>query len=298
MNNTDISSDNLPLIGAHVGSSGGLSKSVDRALEIGANCFQIFVSAPQRWKPPAHPDSEVEAFIEKLSASNIQKFFIHSIYLLNPSGPDEELRNKSCESIREYLRWAERLGAGGVIVHLGSSNNTTPQQAADNLSRCLHASLDGASNVPLLLETSAGTRNSMGSRFADLAATLRTLDAGTLAGVCLDTAHVWAAGYDVRSAEGVKRTFEEFDSEIGLDQLVLIHSNDSKTTLGGARDRHDDIGNGSIGLEGWHNLLSYPKLRSKPWVMETPGLRKADTGKPQVELLRRIWNGERVATTV
>lgn len=289
------SSNHNPLIGAHVGSSGGLSKSVGRATDIGATCFQIFVSAPQQWRPPSHPDKEVEAFKSNLAESGIRCFYIHSIYLLNPSGPDEELRNRSVESVKEYMRWANRLGAGGVIVHLGSSNGTTPEQAADNLCRSLAEVLREAGDVPLLLETSAGTRNSMGSTFAALGRTLKNLDAGNTAAVCLDTAHVWAAGYDVATEEGLDRTLDEFDREIGLEKLTLIHANDSKVALNGARDRHEDIAKGHIGPEGWRNLLHNEALRCKPWVMETPGLGKKETSVEQIELLNSIWHGDKVA---
>ncbi|MDQ3856690.1 MAG: deoxyribonuclease IV, partial [Chloroflexota bacterium] len=155
--------------------------------------------------------------------------------------------------------------------------------------------LEEDSTAPLLLETSAGTRNSMGSSFEALGAILRRLDAGDRAGVCLDTAHVWAGGYDVATAEGLERTLEEFDREIGLDKLVLIHANDSKVPLGAARDRHENIGDGCIGLDGWRTLLSHPALRHKPWIMETPGIERKGPDARQVKLLRALWHGEEVS---
>ncbi len=288
------SSNDQPLIGAHVGSSGGLSRAVGRALDIGANCFQIFVSAPQQWRLPSHPDGEVEAFCSQFEQSGIHAFYIHAIYLLNPAGPDAELRRKSVESVREYLRWANRLCASGVIVHLGSSAGTTPEEAHSNLCASLSEALQDAGDVPLLLETSAGTRNSMGSTFSALGSILRTLRAGRQVAVCLDTAHVWAAGYDVATPEGLDRTLEEFDREIGLDQLVLIHANDSKVELGGARDRHEDIPKGQIGVEGWRTLLAHPRLRRLPWVMETPGLGKPESAAAQVRAMCALWRGEEV----
>ena len=292
---SNLPTQDLPLVGAHVGSSGGLSKAVGRASEIGANCLQIFVSAPQQWRSPSHPDGEVEAFLAGVREERLGPLFLHAIYLLNPAGPDVELRERSVRSMREYLRWGRRLGASGVVVHLGSSNGTTPEQAADNLSASLTAALEEPSDVPLLLETSAGTRNSMGSSFAAIGATLRSLAAGGRAGVCLDTAHVWAAGYDVRTPEGLDRTLEEFDAEIGLGRLLLIHANDSKVALGGARDRHENIGEGHIGLEGWATLLGHPALREKPWIMETPGQERQGADAAQVELIRRLWRGEQAA---
>lgn len=285
-----------PLIGAHVGSSGGLSKAIGRACDIGANCAQIFVSAPQQWKPPAHPDGEVDAFCAASLERGVYPVFLHAIYLLNPAGPKEDLRQKSVASMREYLRWGGRLGASGVVVHLGSSSGTTPEEAAENLRASLAAALEEPSDVPLLLETSAGTRNSMGSKFGAIGSLLDGLSAGSRVGVCLDTAHVWAAGYDVATVAGLNRTLEEFDREIGLDRLLLIHANDSKAPLGGARDRHEDIGKGAIGLEGWRTLMAHPALREKPWVMETPGIGDKDAGPAQVETLRKLWFGEEVAT--
>lgn len=284
-----------PLVGAHVGSSGGLSKAVDRALDIGANCLQIFASAPQQWRSPAHPDAEVERFLARARERRMGPLFLHAIYLLNPAGPDAELRERSVRSIREYLRWGQRLGARGVVVHLGSSNGTTPEQAAENLSASLLDALEEPSDVPLLLETSAGTRNSMGSTFEAVGATLRRMDAGPRAAVCLDTAHVYAAGYDVVTPEGLERTLEEFEGHIGLEKLLLIHANDSKVALGAARDRHENIGEGHIGVEGWRALLSHPALREKPWVMETPGTARSGPDRAQVDLLRDLWRGEPAA---
>lgn len=285
----------LPLIGAHVASSGGISRAVDRACDIGAACLQIFASAPQQWRTPSHPDEEVSAFCFRASERGIHPVFLHAIYLLNPSGPDAALRLKSIESMRHYLRWGARLQAQGVVIHLGSSNGTTPEEASRNLCESILAALRDAPAVPLLLETSAGTRNSMGSTFSAVGSILRNLDAGDRAAVCLDTAHVWAAGYDVASPQGLDRALEEFDREIGLEKLKLIHANDSKVPLGGARDLHADIGKGYIGVDGWRTLLQHPALRDKPWVMETPGLGKPPADAHQVKLLTDLWHGREVA---
>lgn len=289
-----VSEYQYPLVGAHVGSSGGISKSVGRAREIGANCFQLFASAPQQWRVPAHPDVEVEAFRAGVLEHGMAPVYLHAIYLLNPSGPDEELRAKSVAAIREYLRWGDRLGAAGVVVHLGSSAKTTPEQAAENLAASLAAALEEPSSAQLLLETSAGTANSMGSTFAAIGATLAKLRAGDRAAICLDTAHVWAAGYDVATPEGLERTLGEFDAEIGLEKLALIHANDSKVALGGKRDRHENIGEGFIGLDGWRTLLGHPALRELPWIMETPGRERQGADAAQVALMRAIWRGEPV----
>ncbi len=281
----------VPRVGAHVGSSGGVSKAIGRAREIGANCLQIFASAPQQWRSPAHPDAEVEAFRDGVREHDLAPVYLHAVYLLNPAGPDAELREKSVRSMREYLSWGERLGVSGVVIHLGSSNNTTPEEAAANLCRSLDAALQEPSSVPLLLETSAGTRNSMGSSFAAIGSLLKQLDAGQRAGVCVDTAHIWAAGYDIATPEGLQRTLDEFETEIGLEKLALMHANDSKVPLGAARDRHENIGEGYIGTAGWQVLLSHPALRAKPWVMETPGPARKGPDAAQVALLRQLWSG-------
>ena len=292
MDSHHLSATTYPLIGAHVTSSGGLSKAVARACDIGANCLQMFVSAPQQWRAASHPEAEVDAFCAAARERGVAPVFLHAIYLLNPSGPDEALREKSVLSIRDYLRWGNRLGASGVVVHLGSSNGATPEVAADNLCASLLAALEEPSDATLLLETSAGTRNSMGSTFAAIGSVLRWMDAGERAAVCLDTAHVFAAGYDVATAEGLERTLDEFDREIGLDRLRLIHANDSKAPLGGARDRHENIADGYIGMEGWRVLLTHPALREKPWVLETPGSERKGADAEQIELMRRLWRGE------
>jgi deoxyribonuclease-4 len=234
----------------------------------------------------------VEKFRRVAGEEGVHPVYLHAIYLLNPSGPDAELRAKSVRSMREYLLWADRLGAAGVVVHLGSSAGTTPEEALVNLCDSLRAALQEPSDSPLLLETSAGTRNSMGSSFAAIGEALRRLDAGERAGVCLDTAHVFAAGYDVATPDGLESSLREFDREIGLEKLRLIHANDSKVALGAARDRHENIGEGYIGREGWRTLLGHPALRALPWVMETPGVGRSGPDAAQVQLLRRLWLGE------
>ena len=281
-----------PLIGAHVGIGGGLSKAIPRALEIGANCIQIFVSAPQQWREPAHPDKEVQLFIDAYNQSNFRAIFLHAIYLLNPAAPNTELREKSISSIISYLHWGKRLGAQGVVIHLGSSSGTTREEAEKNLVNSVKTALDNTDEVPVLLETSAGTKNSLGSTFDDLARILYKIGDTKRAAICLDTAHIWAAGYDLSSEDAVNQTFEEFDQKIGLDKLKLIHANDTNVRIGGGRDRHENIGEGIIGERGWKALLTNPGIRFKPWILETPQIADKNSGAEQIKKLRQWWEGK------
>lgn len=276
-------------IGAHVSTSGGVHTAIGRALEIGADCIQIFAGAPQRWAEARFPDEDVAAFRQLAREHDIQPVFIHSAYLLNFASWDAELREKSVQSLVSGLRWAHRLGAAGVITHLGSAREVDPQQAEDLVCQSVAEVLGGApEGTWLVLETCAGQGNTIGRRFEQIGSIIRRLGSDSRLQVCLDTAHVFEAGYEITTSEGLESTLRQFDGTVGLSRLVCIHANDSKTPLGSNVDRHENIGYGLIGEDAFKMILHHPLLRDIPFITEVPGLANQGPDRPNVEKLRSL----------
>ena len=275
-------------IGAHVSTSGGVQTAIGRALDIGANCIQIFAGPPQRWAAAAFKDEDVAAFRRLSEERDVLPLFIHSAYLINPASADPVLRQKSVSALLSSLQWAEKLGAAGVITHLGSSKDGDPREAETLVSEAISSVLrDAPSSVWLLLETCAGQGNTVGRKFEQIGEIL-TRCADSRLRVCLDTAHVFEAGYDVTTSEGLEFTLAQFDQTIGLPRLAAIHVNDSKTPIGSNVDRHENIGFGLIGEDAFARILRHPALREIPFLLEVPGLDKEGPDKPNVDALRRL----------
>ena len=271
-------------IGAHVSIEGGLDKAINRAQNIGADCIQIFGSSPRSWRPPSHSPGSIELFKVTRASIGIDPVFLHTIYLANLASSDHGLRAKSVESLAAYLRLGQLIGVAGVVTHLGSG--TDGERAV-----CLalrRALIEVASDVAILLETSAGAGSSIGSNFESLGRIIAGLDFSPRVQVCLDTAHVFAAGYDVSSAEGLERTLSLFAERVGLDRLTLVHINDSKSAIGSRVDRHENIGQGRIGLEAFVRILHHPELKCLPFITEVPGLAGEGPGRKDVSLLKRL----------
>lgn len=276
-------------IGAHVSTSGGVHTAIGRALEIGANCVQIFAGPPQRWASVALKDEDVAEFRHLSVSEDVLPVFIHSAYLINLASADPLLRDRSMSSLLSGLGWAASLGARGVITHLGSSKDGDLQVAEGLVCEALTAVLKEApADTSLLLETCAGQGNTMGRRFEQLGEIIRQTGADPRLGVCLDTAHVFEAGYEVTTKDGLEATLEEFDRAIGVEKLVAIHVNDSKTALGSNVDRHENIGQGLMGEDAFSRILSHPSLRGIPFILEVPGLTSQGPDKPNVDALRRL----------
>lgn len=276
-------------IGAHVSAAGSLDKAVDRAVAIGAEAVQIFVSPPQGWRHPMHSPEVIEAFRTKMSASGVAPAFVHGVYLINLATDNQENLQKGIESLTSALVLASKIGAKGVVFHVGGHGgaglDAVVGQIADSLSRVLAAA---PADVWLCLENNAGRRQQIGATFEELARIMALVSDDRLR-VCLDTAHALASGYDIASRDGVARTMDEFDRVVGLDRLVVVHANDSKVPLGGNNDRHENIGDGFIGSEGWRHILGHPAFLTLPLLMEVPGLDgKSGPDKANVDRLKAI----------
>ncbi len=275
-------------IGAHVRTAGGVDRGIDRAVEIGAEAIQIFSGAPQAWKRKSYTSAEVEAYRAKAAETGIGPCFIHGLYLVNLAADSPELLNKSLNALIEDMKAAHLLGAKGVIFHLGSHRGAgyeaRVQQVIQYVQKVVEATPE---DTWLILENSAGMGGSVGSRFAELGLIAREAGSPRVK-VCLDTQHAFAAGYDLRSREGLLRAMEEFEADVGMERLVAVHANDSKCPLGGGLDRHENIGEGHIGREGFANIMGHSAFVDLPFLLEVPGFEGEGPDRRNVEILKEI----------
>ncbi len=276
------------LIGAHVSTAGGASKAIARAEEIGAECMQVFASSPRAWKVPPMPEAESDKFKAESERAGMGPTVVHGKYLCAIGSPDPELVEKSVDALTAELQTADQLGALGVIFHPASHRGQGFEAALPQFTDAMKRILDAVPGETLLmLETSAGSGDHIGSKFGELAQIIRSVDNPRVA-VCLDTQHVWAAGFNIADAEGLEETVKQFDAEIGLDLLRSVHANDSKRELGSSVDRHDNIGEGLIGSEGFRNIMSHKAFADVPFYLEVPGFEKKGPDAPNVEALKKI----------
>ena len=268
-------------VGAHTSIAGGADNAVDEQVEIDGSCGQIFSHSPQVWQDPNIGDDEAERFRTASANNEIGPWVIHSSYLVNLCTPKDDLRAKSIDSMQKEVDAAAKLGVDYVNVHLGAHTGAGVDQGLTNAASALDE-LDVPEGVTVLVESDAGSGTKLGGQFDHLA-TVRertSLDIG----FCLDTAHTFAAGYDLSTAAGVDETVAAFDDVVGLEHLACLHLNDSKHDCGTNKDEHAHIGEGLIGEAGMERILNHPDLRELPFVLETP----TEDGKSF------SWNVERV----
>jgi deoxyribonuclease-4 len=279
-------------IGAHVSTAGGLYTGFDRAEAIGAECMQVFESAPQQWGTARLDDEQVAAFRDRMKESRIAPVFIHGKYLMNLASADPKIFKTSASTLRSSLNIASRIGAQGVIFHTGSHKGLGMDAVFDQICEAATRVLgETPEDTWMIFENSAGGGGTIGSKFSELGEILRRIDSPR-AKVCIDTCHAFASGYDLSSAEGVASVMGELDREIGLERLAVMHCNDSKGALGSGRDLHENIGEGKIGRAGFDALLSHPAVADLPLILEVPGYKIGGAGKgpdkPNVDLLKEI----------
>jgi deoxyribonuclease-4 len=261
------------LIGAHVSPSGGPAKAVERGVECGARSIQIFSQNPRQWKPREYDADEVAAYHEALADSEVDALLIHAVYLLNCASEDAEIVKKSLASLAASLRTGAALGARGVVLHAGSAlkNGGAVGPALERAAKVIAEALAESDECQLHLENTAGAGGTLGRSFEELARMIELAGGGDRLGVCLDSCHLLASGYDVRNAEALAGVLDEFDRVVGLDRLGSLHVNDSVTPLGSNRDRHVNLGDGEIGREGCAAFLSEPRFEGLACVLEGPG---------------------------
>ena len=285
------SPSNGPRVGAHVSTAGHIDVALENAQGIGAEAVQIFGAAPQQWRRKVHQPAEIAAFRRGMEEAGIGPNYIHAIYLINLATADPQLLERGVGALTADLRLGSELGIAGVIFHVGSHKGAgfaaVLPQIVDAMKLVLDQSPD---DVWLCIENNAGTGNSVGSRFEEIGAILNGVGSGRVK-TCLDTCHAHSAGYNLMEKETLAAALEEFDREIGLDNLVAVHANDSKTPFASGRDRHENIGRGSIGLAGFENLLHHPALARATWLLEVPGFEGGGPDALNVEILQALRDG-------
>ncbi len=275
-------------VGAHISSAGGAQNVFARAEEIGAEAIQLFISPPQQWRPPNISDETVAAFHREHERVPLPVFF-HAVYLVNLGTQDEKLLNRSVGSLKQYLTWAGTLGVEGVIFHTGSHKGAGFDAVRDQICRVILEVLEAAPNDSMLLiENNAGQGNGIGSTFTEIGEIIRGCDGHPRIGVCLDTCHAFAMGYEITTREGCELAMAEFEREIGFERLRAVHANDSKMPLGGVRDRHENIGDGHMGLDGFRTILAHPAFREARLLLEVPGIEGGGPDTENVDRLKRI----------
>jgi deoxyribonuclease-4 len=255
---------------------------------MGAECMQIFLSTPHRWQPPRHTDEQVQDFRRLIAESRIGPNFAHAPYLINLASADLLLRQRSIENLSANALWADRVGLAGTVVHVGSGRGQSIAEAEVQVAAALGEVLQVGMRSAILLENSAGSGELLGSRFEQIGALFERLGRDARLGLCLDTAHTFASGYDLRIDEGIQRAADEISEHIGLDRLQLVHANDSKVGLGSAVDRHENIGQGLLGEAAFERMLAHVAFAPLPWVLEVPGYDDKGPDLPNVEALKRL----------
>jgi deoxyribonuclease-4 len=259
------------LLGAHESTAGGVENALARGLEVGCDTIQIFAKAPGRWSSKALAEENVVAFKEAVAETGIWPVFAHALYLINLASPDDELWQKSLAALADDLERCEMLGLPGLVLHPGSHKGSGEAAGIARIAAGLdelHARLPGY-RAQVWLEITAGQGDHLGYVFAHLRAMLDAVRQPERLGVCFDTAHAFAAGYELRTREGFDATWAEFERELGLERLKAVHLNDSKKGLGSRVDRHEHIGQGELGLEPFRFLLNDPRFYGLPMTLET-----------------------------
>jgi deoxyribonuclease-4 len=262
------------LLGAHVSPAGGPAKAVERGEERGCQAIQIFNQNPRAWKPTVYSDDQVAAFRDALAASEtVDALLIHAVYLLNPASEDPELRAKSLASLIGSLRAGAALGAVAVVLHPGSAlkNGGAVEAACGRAAEGIAEALAESEGCPLHLEDTAGAGGTLGRSFEELASMIDAAGGDDRLGVCLDSCHLFASGYDIRTPDGLGDVLDDFDRTVGLDRLGSLHVNDSVTPLGSNRDRHANLGDGELGDDACAAFLSEPRFDGLPCIFEGPG---------------------------
>ncbi|HEY3207065.1 MAG TPA: deoxyribonuclease IV, partial [Gaiellaceae bacterium] len=272
-------------LGAHVSTSGGIHTAIDRIEAMDGDAVQIFTQSPRTWRPTNHDPANFERFKERRAEAGIGGVVCHALYLINLASPKDELYGKSVASLQNTMDVACAIEADGVVFHVGSHQGAGFEAALQRVVPALRSTLERCSETTwLLIENTAGAGDTIGRSIEELAALYEALERHERLGICLDSCHLYASGYDVTKREELDRVLAEVDASIGLDRLRVLHVNDSKAPLGSNRDRHDNIGAGLLG-EDLGVFLSHPKLQRLPALLEVPG---KDGHGPDADEVRKL----------
>ncbi|WP_249009350.1 deoxyribonuclease IV [Conexibacter sp. DBS9H8] len=275
------------LIGAHVSTSGGLTKAVDRGVDLGADAIQIFNQSPRMWKPTAYREEDCAAFSAAMAGSRLGAVVIHAVYLINAASDDPEIRAKSLASLIQSLTVGAAIGAAGVILHAGSAKTGDVAAAIARAGEVIAEALAQSPDCPLHLENTAGAGGTLGRSFEELAALLEASGGSPRLGLCLDSCHLLASGYDIRTVDGLTDVLDRCAATVGLDRLGSLHLNDSTAPLGSNRDRHAAPGAGELGVDGLAVFLSEPRFSGLAVILET-GSAEGAVAPADVDLAREL----------
>jgi deoxyribonuclease-4 len=276
------------LIGAHVSPAGGLPKAIERGVQRGCTAIQIFNQSPRMWRPTAYREEDVAAFREAMADSPIEAVLIHAVYLLNCASEDPAIRSKSLTSLIHSLRVGEAIGASAVVLHPGSALKGHVGEAIDRAGATFAEALAESEGCELHLENTAGAGGTLGRSFTELAALIEAGGGSKRFGVCLDSCHLLASGYDIRTPAGTDSVLRQAKRELGAGRIRSLHLNDSATPLGSNRDRHANVGAGELGDAGCAAFLSAPGIQRLPCILETPGEKREGAGPTEVALANRL----------
>lgn len=279
------------LIGCHVSPAGGPHKAVERGTERGCTAIQIFNQSPRMWKPNRYAADALAKFHTAIADSDVDAVLIHAIYLLNPASEVADIRAKSLASLTTSLQVGDDLGAAGVVLHPGSALKGEVAPAVKRAGEAIGEALAESESCPLHLEITAGAGGTLGRSFAELAELIDAAGGSPRLGVCLDSCHLLASGYDVRTAEGLAGVLDELQKELGIDRVGSLHLNDSQYPLGSNRDRHANLGEGEIGEAGIAAFLREPRFQGLPCVLETPGPDGKGTSAEEVAYAQQLHAG-------
>jgi deoxyribonuclease-4 len=276
------------LIGAHVSSSGGIHTAIDRAEAMGADSVQVFTQSPRTWRPTNHPPENFERFKERRAEAGIGGVLCHALYLVNLASPKDDFYEKSVRAMCNTVDVGCAIEADGVVFHVGSHLGAGMEEGLDRVVAAMKLVLDRCSETTwLLMENSAGSGATIGRSVEELALLYDRLDGHPRLGVCLDSCHLYASGYDVTDEEALNAVLDELDREIGLDRLRALHVNDSKVPLGSNVDRHDNVGEGLMGKK-LGVFLGNPRLQGLPAVLEVPGADGHGPDATQIKATKKL----------
>jgi len=276
------------LIGGHVSTAGGLVKAHERGVERGCDAIQVFNQSPRMWRPTTWKPNDVEAFLELMDDGPIKSVVIHAVYLINPGTKDKEMRKKSLASLTHSLRMGDAIGADGVVVHPGSRLKEPLDEALGRVGEMVREALAESDRCPLLLENTAGAGGTLGRTFAELYDVVRRAGGSKRIGICLDSCHMLASGFDIRDDAALAAVIDDCVAEFGLERLACIHVNDSQTPLGSNRDRHAPLGDGELGDKGCSAFLSEPRFEKLPAFFEGPGVEGKEPGAVDIARMREL----------
>jgi deoxyribonuclease-4 len=277
------------LIGAHVSTGGGLPRAIERGEEMSCEAIQIFNQSPRMWRPTRYSERDFTAFREAQKQSRVQVVAIHMIYLINPAAKDREMRKKSLDSLAHALRVGDEIGAMGVVVHPGALKDDTRANAKKRSVKLIKEALARSDRCPIIYENTAGSPQLLGRDFDETAELIDKTGGPKRLGLCVDSCHLYATGYDIATPEGMKEMVDEIEAKVGIKQLKLLHVNDATDPLGSNRDRHAPIGKGTIGRKGLRAFLGEPRIQGVPAVLEGPGIDGRSPDRRSVQLVRHLW---------